>query len=90
MNNPSNGPKYLGRTVEAILQLKRDKIHPNISVKSIRRVKGIDGSNRSAVRFYAKALAFLVREGVLKQINHGSPKKYELINENKLKSLVKG
>ena len=88
MNNPPNGPKYLKKTVDAIFQLKRDRIRPNISVKNIRRLKEIDGSNRSAVRFYTNALAFLVREKVLRQINKGSPKKYIIIDEIKLKNLL--
>ncbi len=88
MNNLPNGPKYLKKTVDAIFQLKRDRIRPNISVKNIRRVKEIDGSNRSAVRFYTNALAFLVREKMLRQINNGSPKKYIIIDEIKLKNLL--
>lgn len=84
MRNLSNGPKYLDRTIDVILQIKKDKILPDISVKNIRRVKRIDGSNRSATRLYSVALAYLAKKGVLRQINNGSPKKYELIDRQKL------
>lgn len=88
MNNLSRGPKYLRKTVEAILQLKNEKLRANISVKNIRRLKGIDGTNRSDVIFYRNSLAFLEREGILRIINHSSPKKYAVIDEVKLKSLL--
>jgi len=90
MNSISNGPKYLNRTVILILRLIREKKHAIISVKNIRRLQGVEGVNRSAVMFFTKALAFLVREGVLRTINNGSPKKYALIDEIKLKSFVRG
>ena len=90
MNNLSKGPKYLKKTVEAILQLKTEKIRADISVKNIRKLKGIDGTDRSAVMFYRNSLTFLVREGIIKVINHSSPKKYALIDEIKLKSFVRG
>jgi len=90
LDNILNGPKYLNRTVKVILQLNREKKHAIISVKNIRKLKGIDGTDRSAVMFYTKALTFLVGEGVLKTINNGSPKKYALIDEIKLKSSVRG
>lgn len=90
MNNLSKGPKYLRKTVEAILQLKREKIRADISVKNIRRLKGVEGNNRSAVMFYRNSLAFLEQEGIIKVINHSSPKKYALIDEIKLKSLICG
>ena len=90
MNNLSNGPKYLEKTVEAILQLKTEKIRADISVKNIRKLKGIDGTDRTAVMFYTNSLVFLEREGILRVINHSSPKKYALIDEIKLKSFVRG
>ena len=90
MDSISNGPKYLNRTVNVILELKREKIYATISVKNIRRIKGIDGSNRSAVNLYANALTYIVGEGVLRTINNGSPKKYAVIDEIKLKSFARG
>ena len=90
MNNLSKGPKYLKKTVEAILQLKTEKIRAEISVKNIRRLKGVDGTDRSAVMFYRNSLAFLEQEGILKVINHSSPKKYAVVDEIKLKSFVLG
>ncbi len=90
MDSISNGPKYLNRTVNLILRLMREKTHANISVKNIRRLQGVEGSNRSAVAFYTNVLGFLEREGILKVINNSSPKKYTLINEKKLKSLFEG
>lgn len=86
----SKGPKYLKKTVEAILQLKTEKIRAEISVKNIRRLKGVDGTDRSAVMFYRNSLAFLEQEGILKVINHSSPKKYAVVDEIKLKSFVLG
>ncbi len=90
MNNLSKGPKYLKKTVEAILQLKTEKIRAEISVKNIRRLKGVDGTDRSAVMFYRNSLVFLEQEGILKVINHSSPKKYAVVDEIKLKSFVLG
>ncbi len=86
----SKGPKYLKKTVEAILQLKTEKIRAEISVKNIRKLKGIDGTDRSAVMFYRNSLVFLEQEGILKVINHSSPKKYAVVDEIKLKSFVLG
>jgi len=86
----SKGPKYLKKTVEAILQLKTEKIRAEISVKNIRRLKGVDGTDRSAVMFYRNSLVFLEQEGILKVINHSSPKKYAVVDEIKLKSFVLG
>ena len=90
MRNSSKGPKYLSKTVDAILQLTQESMRREVSVKNIRRLYGIDGTNRSAIRFYSNALAFLEREGVLRTINHSSPKKYALIDEKKLNNLVEG
>ncbi len=81
-------PKFLDRTIEAISQLISKNKNLEISVKIVRRFKGVDSSDRSAVNFYSRALAFLEREGVLRIINHSSPKKYAVIDEKKLKSLV--
>ncbi len=64
MSNPSKGPKYLNRTVKAILQLIRVKKRREVSVKIIRQLKRVDGANGSAVRFYTEVLTFLEREGV--------------------------
>lgn len=88
MDSISNGPKYLNRTVNVILRLKREKIRAVISVKNIRRLQGVEGSNRSAVAFYTKVLGFLEREGIIRVMNNSSPKKYTLINEKKLKGLI--
>jgi hypothetical protein len=90
MRNSSSGPKYLRKTVDAILLLTQESLHREISVKHIRRLYGIDAANRSIIRFYSNALAFLEREGVLGAINHTSPKKYALIDQKKLNSLVEG
>jgi len=90
MSIPLKRPRYLDKTVEAILQLKSEKIRSDISVKIIRRLTGVEGTNRSAVWFYSRALAFLEREGILKVINDNMPKKYALIDEEKLKILVEG
>ena len=87
MNNLLRGPKYSKRTVDAIFRLLQENVHPNISVKNIRRVQGVKGTDKSAVMFYGNSLTFLEREGVLKVINHSSPKKYELVDKKKLESL---
>lgn len=87
MSNPLKGPKYLSRTINAILQLKREKVYRQVSVRNIRRLYGVDGSNKSAINFYSRALAFLEREGALKAMNHSSPKKYAVIDEKKLLTL---
>ena len=88
MNNLTKGPKYLKKTIEAILELKKETIRAHISVKNIRRLKGVDGADRSAVMFYRNSLIFLERKEILKVINHSSPKKYAVIDEEKLISLV--
>ena len=88
MNNLKKGPKYLKKTVEAILELKKETIRANISVRNIRRLKGVDGTDRSAVMFYRNSLIFLEREGIIRVINHSSPKKYAVIDEEKLISLA--
>ena len=90
MPNSSKGSKYLNKTVDAILQLTQESMRRELSVKNIRRLYGIDGTNRSSIRFYSNALAFLEREEVLRTINHSSPKKYALIDEKKLNNLVDG
>lgn len=90
MSNHPKGPRYLNRTVDAILQMKRGKTHVDISVKNIRRFTGVKGSNLSAVQFYSTVLVFLEREGVLRTINHSSPKKYVVIDEKKLQNFVEG
>jgi len=90
MSYPLKGPRYLNKTVDAILKLKREKIRSDICVKNIRRLTGVDGANRSVVVFYAKALNFLEQKGALRTINRSSPKKYAIIDEDKLKSFFKG
>ncbi len=90
MNNLKKEPKYLKKTVEAILELKKETIRAHISVRNIRRLKGIDGTDRSAVMFYRYSLTFLEREGIITVINHSSPKKYAVIDEEKLISIVEG
>lgn len=88
MSNLAKEPKYLKKTVNAILQMTQENKRRIVSVKSIRRHTGVDGGNRSAVNFYSRALTFLEQEGVLKAINHSSPRKYFLKDEKKLESLV--
>ena len=90
MSNPLKGPRYLKRTIDAIFKLKREKIHSDICVKNIRRLTGVEGTNRSVVVFHTKSLIFLQQEGEIKSINHTSPRKYVVIDEKKLKSFVKG
>jgi len=90
MSYPSRGPRYLKETVNAVLLLIRDKMRPEISVKKIRRLTGVDGANRSVVMFYSRALIFLEREGIIKTVSRNSHKKYAVIDENKLNALAEG
>ena len=75
MRNSSKGPKYLSKMVDVNLQLTQESMRREVSVKTIRRLYGIGGTNRSTIRFYSNALVFLERGGVLRTINHSSPKK---------------
>ncbi len=90
MNENLREPAYLKRTIEAIQKLTLNKMTNVITVKNIRQLRNIKGSNRSAIVFYGLGLGFLEKRGVLRIINHGSPKKYMVIDQEKLKILAEG
>jgi hypothetical protein len=82
-------PAYLNKTVEAVLKLTLNKPINAITVKKIRQLYQVESSNLSAIRFYSLALRYLTKIGALELINNGSPKKYGLKDEGKLKTLVR-
>ena len=83
--------KHLEETLYAIGEITANKNSGEITVKKIRQVLGVLPSNRSAINFYARSLIHLKDNGVLKLVGNSarSPRKYALINEEKLLSLVK-
>ena len=83
--------KHLDQTLYAIGEITANKNGSEISVRKIRQVLGVQPSNRSAINFYARSLIHLKDNGVLRSIGHNSrsPRKYALINEEKLLSLAK-
>ena len=83
--------KYLDQTLYAIAEITANKNGSEITVKKIRQVYGVQPSNRSAINFYARTLIHLKDNGVLRSIgnNPRSPRKYALLNEEKLLSLLK-
>lgn len=90
MNDNPSEPIYLKKTIEAVLKVTLNKVTNVITVKKIRQVQNVESSDRSAIMFYILGLGILERLGILRIINHGSPKKYSLVDEKKLKSLVEG
>ena len=83
--------KHLEETLYAIGEITANKDGGEITVKKVRQVLGVLSSNRSAINFYARSLIHLKDDGILKSVenNARSPRKYALINEEKLLSLVK-
>ena len=83
--------RFLVETIYAIVEITATKNGGEITVKRIRQVHGVPPSNRSAINFYVRALNYLKEEGVLKSIGNKtrSPRRYALINKEKLLSLAK-
>lgn len=75
--------KYLEETLEAV----NNYINKNIKVvytKSIRTYHDIKSSNRSKISFIWRSLNYLEKQGVLRVNGATSPKKYEIIPEEKI------
>ena len=83
--------KHLDQTLYAIGKITASKNGGEITVKKVRQVLGVQPSNRSAINFYARSLIHLKDNGVLKSVgnNARSPRKYALISEERLLSLIK-